>query len=137
MDNLLPLLLCFVCTLRLSLTRVAGSVYNISIPLPLQLLQSLTPTNGAAPSSHVVLVTCVENLYMGPTVHTPLCLMFTSCCQSCVNLLVIGIIRSGITSKRCRTPGFIGKLVLSSGHAVFGFARLMTQISVSLPHKVT
>ena len=136
MDHLLPLPLYFVCTLRLSLTRVAGRFYNISTAATAAVAK-LDPQNGAAPSSHVVLVTCVKNLYMGPTVHTPLCLMFTSCCQSCVNLLVIGISRSGITSKRCWTPGFISKIVLCSGHAVFGFARLLTQISVSLPYKVS
>ena len=63
MDNLVPLLLYFVCTtLRISLTRLADSFDNISTAATAAVAK-LDPQNGIAPSSHVVLVTCVKYLY--------------------------------------------------------------------------
>ena len=63
MDNLVPLLLYFVCTtLCISLTTLAVSFDNISTAATAAVTK-LDPQNGIAPSSHVVLVTCVKYLY--------------------------------------------------------------------------
>ena len=63
MDNLVPLLLYFVCTtLRISLTRLAVSFYNTADTAAVGNIK-LDPQNGIASSSHVVLVTCVKYLY--------------------------------------------------------------------------
>ena len=53
MDNLLPLL---------SLTRLAARFDYISTAV-IAAVAKLDPQNGIAPSSHVVLVTCVKYLY--------------------------------------------------------------------------
>ena len=47
MDHLLPLLLYFICTLRLSLTRLAASVYN---KYTAAAVAKLDPQNGAVPA---------------------------------------------------------------------------------------
>ena len=62
MDTLLPLLLYFVCALRHSLIKLAASFDNISTAATAAVAK-LDPQNGIAPSSHVVLTTCVKNLY--------------------------------------------------------------------------
>ena len=49
MDHLLPLLLHFICTLRLSLTIFAGSLYNIYTATA-AVVAKLDPQNGTAPA---------------------------------------------------------------------------------------
>ena len=60
MDKLLLLILYYVCrayiTAFFNLTRLAASFGTAAVA-------KLDPQNGAAPSSHVVLITCVKYLY--------------------------------------------------------------------------
>ena len=63
MDHLFPLLLYFACTLLPSLTRLAASFDNISTAATVAVAK-LDLQYGVAHSSHVVLVTCVKNLYI-------------------------------------------------------------------------
>ena len=49
MDHLLPLLQCFICTLRLSLTRLAASLYT-NYTAATAAVAKLDPQNGAAPA---------------------------------------------------------------------------------------
>ena len=68
MDNLLLLWyilfvgLDYTIGIRLALIRLAASFDNISTAANAAVAK-LDPQNGIAPSSHVVLVTCVKNLY--------------------------------------------------------------------------
>ena len=64
MPNLFLLRLYFVCTLWLSLTRLAASFDNVGLStVATAAAAKLDPQNVVASSSHVVLVTCVKNLY--------------------------------------------------------------------------
>ena len=65
MDHLFPLLLYFACTLLPSLTRLASytSFDHISTGTTVAACAKLDLQYGVAHSSHVVLVTCVKNLY--------------------------------------------------------------------------
>ena len=62
MDHLFPLLLYFACTLQPYLTRLSASFHNISAAATVAVAK-LDLQYGVAHSSHVVLVTCVRNLY--------------------------------------------------------------------------
>ena len=62
MNHLFPLLLCFACTLRPYLTRIAASFHNISAAATVAVAK-LDLQYGVAHSGHVVLVTCTRNLY--------------------------------------------------------------------------
>ena len=62
MDHLFPLLLYFACILRPALTRLAASFDNISTAATVDVAK-LDLQYGVAHSNHVVLVTCVKNLY--------------------------------------------------------------------------
>ena len=73
-----------------TITRLAASFYNISTAAT-AVLAKLDPQNGAAPSSHVVLFTCVKYLYS------------RSCYQELVGLQ--GHIRR-------RDPGYFTRMLL-------------------------
>ena len=66
MNHLFPLLLYFDCTLRPYLTRLAASFHIISTGATVAVTK-LDLQYGVAHSSHVVLVTCVRNLYTSRT----------------------------------------------------------------------
>ena len=69
MDQLFPLLLYFACTFRPYLTRLAASCHNISTAATVAVAK-LDLQYGVAHSRHVVLVTCVRNLYSQVFIYT-------------------------------------------------------------------